>query len=243
MHDQPLPKRIYYRYLGYLYWFTHYTTTHRLLGIRLSSIIKLLAIFLALAAWRFNWGDIPLALALLLTVWIYIAYWRAKRCGYYRFVADRSLQTSAGDHKRLAPYQRIACLATGIFSLQEWEENVLFCPADYWQVPRGDHALMVEHQPRKYLYQFFSVAKIIELQRGWLLYGARPNPALSINYLSIWGPEFSKIHFSIFGAEVQSSGPKSRTIYLSFTNDEAEQIVCQNIAGDFQRFKSEEQAV
>ncbi len=241
MHDLPLPQRVYYRYLGALYWFTHYTDTHRLLGIRLSTFIKLLAVFLALAAWRFNWGNLPLALALLLILWIYIAYWRARRRGYFRFVADRSLRTGDDDYEKLAPYQRFACQATGVFSLQEWEKSVLFCPAAYWQAPQGDHALMVEHQPRKYLYQFFNVAKVHHLQRGWLLYGAHPRPALSINFLSIWGPEFSKVHFSIFGSEIQSSGPKVRTIYLSFAEDEAEQRICQNIAGDLRRFQSEEQ--
>lgn len=243
MRDLPLPIRVYYNYLGYLYWFTHYTSTHGILGLRFSRMIKLLAIILVLAVWFYKWGDAALLISLLLLVWIYLAYWRAGRCGYIRFVADGPVNIDNQKQDKLTPYRRVACTASGVFSLHSWEKNVLFCPADYWHVPRGDHALMVEHRPNKYLYQFFNVALMQELQRGWLLYGPRLNSALSISYLSIWGPEFSQIQYSIFGSESKPVDPKLRTIYLSFPSAEAEEIICQNILNDVQRYRRKEQTI
>ncbi len=233
MAEIPLFKRLYYVHLGNLYWFSHYTSIHRLLGIRYSTLIKLLALLLMLAAWIFRWNEIARYASLLLTVWIFIAYWRAKRANYFRFVPATTDLPIPSDLDRIAPYRRIPLLATGVFSLQDWERSVLLRPAEYWQVPRGDHALMVEHRPRKYLYQFFGAQTLQNLQRGWLLYGWRPKPALAITFISIWGPEFSEIQFSIFGAEKKAKKPKIRTIYISFTSEEAEQAIYQNILNDF----------
>lgn len=242
MHDLPLPKRIYYGYLGYLYWFTHYTSTHRVLGIRLSTIVKLLVIFLTLAAWFYRWSDAALIISSFLLVWIFMAYWRARRTGYFHFVPDIPAQVGDQKFEKLAPYRRIACIATGVFSLHDWEKNVLFRPAAYWQVPHGDHGLMVEHEPHRYLYQFFNVATMDEFQRGWLLYGPHPKPALSISYLSIWGPEFTQIQFSIFGSEKKPTDPKLRTIFISFPSPEDEELIYQNILSDVQGHRSKEPA-
>ena len=242
MHDLPLPKRIYYNYLGYLYWITHYTSTNGILGMRFSTMVKLLAIILVLAAWFYKWGNPALFITLLLLIWVYFSYWRAGRSGYLHFVSGKPAKVGKQQYDKIATYRRVGCSASGLFSLHSWEKNVLFCPANYWQVPRGDHALMVEHSPHKYLYQFFDVALMQELQRGWLLYGSHPRPALSISYLSIWGPEFSEVQYSIFGSERKAVDPRQRTIYLSFPSDEAEEIICQNILNDVQRTRNEEQA-
>jgi hypothetical protein len=142
----------------------------------------------------------------------------------------------------LPPYKRIAIDATGVFSLQDWETNVLLSPAHYWQVPRGDHAVMVAYEPGKYLYQFFNVADVAAVRHGWLLFGRHPKSALSISYLSIWGPEFSQLQVNIFGSITQTAEPANRTIYLSFPDAESELIVCRNIIVDMRRYKSGESA-
>jgi hypothetical protein len=236
MHEFGLPKRIYYYYLGNLYWFTHYTSTHKLLGIRYSTIIKLLAIILVLGAWISGWRRIPLALSIFLIAGLYLAYWRARRSGYFKFVGGKPAYTNGEEYGTLPPYKRVSCIATGIFSVQDWEKSVLLKPADYWQVPHGDHALMVEHLPHKYLYQFFSVEKMQDMQRGWLLYGPHPNPAMSISFISIWGPEFAKELFNIFRREPKPVEPILRTIYLSFSTLEEEEAICQNILRDMQQY-------
>jgi len=235
MPDLSLPKRLYYIYLGHLYRFTHLTSNRHILGISLATIVKLLAIALVLAAWLYDWGRIALAISILLLVWVFLAYWRAGRSGYFRFIAGPPAVPDNQDYETLAPYKRVSCIASGIFSVQNWEKNVLLRPANYWQVPRGDHALMVEHEPQRFLYQFFDVATMQELQRGWLLYGSHPQPALSVTYLSIWGPEFTQEQYSIFGSDTKPVEPKPRTIYLSFPSEEIEKIICSNILRDVQR--------
>ena len=243
MHEIGLLKSIYYNYLSYLYWFTHYTSTHKVLGIRLSTIVKLLAITLVLMAWFYRWGDIPIILTIVLLAWIFTAYWRAGRSGYFQFVAENTAQANDQAYKKLQPYRRVSCIATGIFSVQDWEKNVLLRPAAYWQAPRGDHGLMVEHEPHRYLYQFFNVSKMQDLHRGWLLYGPHPRPALSISYLSIWGPEFAQEQYSIFGSDRKPVEPKLRTIYISFSSKEEEEVICQNILNDIQQNNPQKKTV
>ncbi len=238
MPDLSFPKRIYYGYLGYLYWFAHMTASKQFLGVHLSTFIKLAAILLVFAAWLYGRGDAPHILSLLLLVWLFTFYWLSERRGYIRFVrgGPPALREAAGE--KIVPYRRIPCIASGVFSLQQWEKSVLLRPTDYWQSPRGDHALMVEHEPKRYLYQFFSVAKLIDLQQGWLLYGAHPRPTLLISFVSIWGPEFSEVQYSIFGAERKPVEPGTRSIYISFVDQKTEQIICRNILGDVERCRS-----
>jgi hypothetical protein len=240
MQEFGIPKRIYYYFLGNLYWFTHNTSTHTVLGVRYSMIVKLAAIILALAAWVYDWGRIPFAISIALIIGIYLAYWSARRSGYFKFVRGKPAYPDDLEYQKLPPYERVPCIATGIFSVSDWEKSILLKPADYWQVPHGDHALMVEYIHHKYLYQFFNVPRIKDLQKGWLLYGSHPNPALSISFLSIWGPEFTKELFNIFRSEPKPIEPVVRTIYLSFSSLNEEEIICQNIMSDIQQYNTKE---
>ncbi len=235
MSEHSLLKRLFYSFLGYLFWFTYFTSTHHILGISLAALLKLLPVGLALAAWLNNWGNIALMISILLLIWIFLSYWYANRSGYLRFVAGPPSTKPHRGNWPLAPYERVECIASGIYSVHDWEKNVLLRPAAYWQVPRGDHVVMVEHEPQRYLYQFFDVATLFELQEGWLLHGVHPMPAISITYLSMWGPEFTQQQISIFGSESKPIEPKPRTIYLSFPNEDAENLICGNILGDMQR--------
>jgi hypothetical protein len=243
MHEFGIPKGIYYYFLGNLYWFTHNTSTRRFLGIRYSMIVKLLAIILILAAWIYDWGRIPLIISISLLIGLYLAYWHARRAGYFKFVGGKPALPAFGDYRKLPPYKRVPCIATGVFSVQDWEKSVLLKPADYWQVPHGDHALMVEHLPKKYLYQFFNVSGMKDIQQGWLLYGSHPKPALSISYISIWGPEFTGGLFNIFRTEPKPVEPVLRTIHLSFSSSNEEETVFQNILRDLQQHNTNEKRV
>jgi hypothetical protein len=238
MHEFGIPKRIYYYFLGNLYWFTHYTSTHNILGVRYSMIVKFAAIILIMAARFYHWERIPLALSTALLIGIYLAYWYARRSGYFKFIGGKPAYPDDLEYEKLPPYKRVPCIATGIFSVQDWEKSILLKPADYWQVPHGDHALMVEHYHHKYLYQFFNVTRIKDMQKGWLLYGSHPSPALSISFLSIWGPEFAKDLFNIFRTEPKAVEPILRTIYLSFSSLNEEQTICQNIMRDIQQYNT-----
>jgi hypothetical protein len=235
-------KRFFYRYLGTMYWLIYWTETHRILGPRLSTIIRLLAWLPPLLAWIRHWGDVAFIFSLIFLLWIQFSYWRAKRTGYYRFVGDGSELLTTDQITPLPTNRRIPVYATGIFSLKEWERNVMFMPAEYWQVPLGDHALMVQHQPGRYLYQFISAELLQNLERGWLLFGPTPNPALSITFLSTWGPEFDDQTFSLLGRSNSKPVEKVRTIYLSFDNEEFEQAVWQNLLSEARRIRSEQMA-
>lgn len=143
----------------------------------------------------------------------------------------------AGELTPLPKKEHVAVCASGTFSLRDWEKNVVLRPAEYWQVPLGDHAIMVEHEPGRYLYQFFSAETMQELNTGWLLYGSHPRPAISVTFLSSWGPEFNEDTVSL----LRSTRPnKARTIYLSFANDEQENAVWQNLIFDARRVRSEQ---
>jgi hypothetical protein len=239
MHDISYFKRFFYRYLGAMYWLIHWTETHKILGLRLSSTIRFFTLLLPVLAWIRQLGNVALIFTLLLFIWIQFSYWRARRTGYYRFVASNTELLAKEHITPLSANKHIPVCATGIFSLKDWESNVVFKPAEYWQVPLGDHAIMVQHQPGYYLYQFISPNLLQNLRKGWLLFGSRPNPAISITFLSTWGPEFSDQDFSLLGKNDNKPIEKIRTIYLSFDNEEFEQAVWQNLIFDARRVRSE----
>ena len=232
-------KRPYYRYLGIVYRLIHWTDTRRILGVRYSSLIRLLLLALPIVGWIQNWNWLAVVFTLLIFLWIQYSYWRSRRTGYYRFVGEDTGLLATANIDPLQPDKPIPGCATGVFSLKDWEKNVIFRPASYWQVPLGDHAVMVEHEPGRYLYQFFSAKLMQDLQKGWLLYGSQPNPALSISFLSSWGPEFSEENISLRGKNKNKPAEKLRTIYLSFENKESEEAVWHNLLYDARRVRSQ----
>ncbi len=240
MEHVSLPKRIYYRYLGTMYWLIHWTDNRRVLGIKASSGIRLLSLLPLVMAWVQGWNRAGVIAALLLFIWIQFSYWRGRRNGYYRFIRADVELLSTSEIKPLPKNQHVAVSATGIFSLKDWESNVVFRPAEYWQVPLGDHALMVQHEPGRFLYQFFNAESMQHLQKGWLLFGSQPSPALSISFLSTWGPEFNEDEFSLRGNSKKKAAEKRRQIYLSFENEAQEEAVWNNLLFDARRVRSEQ---
>ncbi len=240
MEHVNLPKRLYYRYLGTMYWLIHWTDTHRVLGIKASSSIRLLSLLPLLLAWVQGWNRAGVILALLFFLWVQFSYWRGRRNGYYRFIRADVELLSTNEITPLPKNQQVAVTATGIFSLKDWESNVVLKPAAYWQVPLGDHALMVQHEPGRFLYQFFNAESLQHMQKGWLLFGARLSPALSISFLSSWGPEFSDDEFSLRGNSKKRAAEKVRNIYLSFENEEQEEAVWNNLLFDARRVRLEQ---
>jgi hypothetical protein len=223
-----------------MYWLIHWTDTRKLLGIRISSLIRLFSLALPILGWIQNWNRTALALALIIFLWIQFSYWRGRRTGYYRFVGEDTTLLATTNIDPLQPDKHIAVCATGVFSLKDWEKNVVFRPARYWQVPLGDHSVMVEHEPGRYLYQFVSAKLMQDLKKGWLLFGLQPSPALSISFLSSWGPEFSEENFSLRPKNKGKPSEKLRTIYLSFDDEDSEEAVWQNLLYDARRVRSQE---
>lgn len=235
MENVPLLKRIYFAYLGYVYWFARETSRRKLLGMRLRSLIRLLSLVLPVWAWLGGWGQTALIVTVLLFLWVQFIYWHSRRAGYFRFVADSKDELPQGDLTPLPPNKHVHLFATGEFSLRYRENIVLFHPAEYWQMPLGDHGLMVEELPGHFLYQFFNATTLQTVKHGCVIYGAQPRRALSVTFLSTWGPEFN----DDITNNPDKAAKKQRTIYLSFKDAESETQVWHNIVFDARRVRSD----
>lgn len=230
MHNFPFFKRLFYRYLGLAYAFTFFTSTHRILWIKIEHWLKLIAFSLLVAAFVFQWGQVALWITAVILVWLYFSYWRASKTGHSKFVADSKMALPEGELITLPSNQKVLAQATGIFSVKDMDDFMLLRPAKYWQVPLGEHVMMVEMPDNLgYRYQFFNPTTLQRIQKGWLLYGTEPKRTLAITLLSEFGEAFveQQNQFS-FGRAKKRQGIK-RTVYLSFTDEADETVVWHNI--------------
>lgn len=232
MSDFPIHKRIYYRWLGFVFGFTYWTRQHRFLGFRISTIVIGLAFVPLASAWRQNSGQVILALAALLGLWALWLYWRARRAGYMRFVAGETAVALTDDPEPAPPNQRIHLRASGIFGVSDREEQMLMSPAEYWRVPMGEHTVMVQPEPGRFLYQFFNAAKLQNLQQGWLVHGWTPQSVLAVTFFSDWGKETISLRALYQGSDAASRDKKRRTIYLCFDDKADERAVWHTILFD-----------
>ena len=249
MHDIPLHKRFYYRWLGLVYGFT-YWTSHQTFIFRLSAWVKLLAFVPLIIVWRQNRSASVLGLALLLGLWVLWLYWRARRVGYKRFVAGNTPALRAEGEVEVAitptinltpipPNQRVPLKASGIFGVANREEQILLRPGEYWQVPLGDHTVMVQPEPGRFLYQFFNADNLQNLQTGWLICGIRPLPVLAVTFFSAWGNDQLSLRELYQGAGGGNRESKHRTIYLYFDNEADETAVRHTILYDAREKRKE----
>lgn len=177
-------RRLTYAYLSRMYALMYFLSRRPFL-IALVRWLPLLALFIG---WLRGWPPAALLAVALVAVWINYSLWRARRDNYNRFVPHARPLGDAPAEPPLPPNTRLEVLATGLFSVSGRESRLLLRPAKYWHVPLGDHIIMAEEEPGKYLYQFFSAATLQELREGLLLYGAQPTPALAVSFLARWGP-------------------------------------------------------
>ncbi|NHZ71666.1 MAG: hypothetical protein GWP17_01095 [Aquificales bacterium] len=223
-------KRFYYRYLGLAYAFTFFTSKRKFLWVSIERWLKLLTIALLVSALIFRWGQVAVGVTAVILVWLYFSYWRANKTGYSKFVADSKMALPAGELTTLPANQKVQIKATGIFSVKDLDDFVLLQPATYWQVPLGEHVMMVLLADNTgYRYQFFNPHTLQRIQKGWLLFGSQPQRTLAISLLSEFGEAFidQQNQFS-FGREKKRKGIK-RTIYLSFADEADEILVWHNI--------------
>ena len=231
MHNLPLHKRLYFRWLGLVYGFTRWTSRHFVI-FRLSTWLKLLAFAPLFIAWRRNAGVPILALALLLALWVLWLYWRAQRVGYKKFVAGETAVTPATNLSPISPNQRIPLKASGRFGVGSREVQILLKPAEYWQVPLGDHTVMAQPEPGRFVYQFFNSSSLQNLQTGWLICGLKPLSVLAVTFFSAWGNDQMSLRELYQGTEGENRESKRRTIYLHFDNEADEQAVQHTILHD-----------
>ncbi len=234
MADDPGRGHLGTRLQGALYAFLHATASRVFLGATvkgwLLNLPLLVALFLVLTRR-------PLALAagiVLATLILRLLYWKAGRDGYVRFTAEPQ-QEPADGATAVADNQRVPIKATGVFSVKDWEEYVLARPAEYWRVPMGDHAVMVQHARGRFLYQFLRLGSIAAIEAGLLWHGARPHRALAITYLSSWGPESEDPNF-MFYAPSDEGNParRQRDMFLAFEDQATRDAVWQSLLSDSQ---------
>lgn len=178
--------------------------------------------------WRQNRGPLALGLAALFGVWVIWLYWRAQRVGYKKFVGGETAVTST-NLSPIPPNQRIPLRASGIFGVGNREAQILLQPAEYWQVPLGDHTVMAQPEPGRFVYQFFNNSSLQNLQTGWLIHGITPLPVLAVTFFSAWGNDQMSLRELYQGTENEARESKRRTVYLHFENEGDETAVRDTI--------------
>ena len=146
-------------------------------------------------------------------------YRRARRQDYNKFVADDTAVPPPPSAQTLAPNERTAVHASGRYAVSDKHDTVLLQnPAHYWRVPLGDHIVMVEYRPKRFLYQFISPRTLQKVERGWILFGKEPIPTLAITFLEVWGQDENAglLYYVGGGPGDELSRLKPRTILLFF---------------------------
>jgi hypothetical protein len=220
------------RFIGVVNALVYYTGHHTFLGARWSSWLKWALFIVTVTAWFTRRPLILVIVGALAFVALHFLYWAVKRRGYIRFLAVHD-PTQDRVEELLADNKKVKTLATGIFSVSSHEAYVLRQPAEYWRVPVGDHAIMVQHQPGKFLYQFVQSGALKSVEAGYLIFGRRPQEALAITFLTTWGPEFAQYTPKQFMTSANHTPARlERTIYLSFDNAEERRRVRRNLLRD-----------
>lgn len=226
-------RRAYYNYLSRAYAVMYRLHKRSLLGIRLVSIARWLPILVLIIGWRQHW-PVPALIGLLLAIiWLNYSLWRAKRDNFNRFVSHTGPMPNTTQSEPIPANHKIDIAATGLFSVSGRDNNLLLRPATYWRVPLGEHVVMVEEQPGKYLYQFFNAKSLQTVRSGWLLFGPQPIESLAVTFLARWGPEYTK--FGPAHENGDDSGlppPKRVTIYLSHDNPATRQAILDTLISD-----------
>lgn len=240
MENVPFWRRLYLGYLSRAYALMNALNQRSFLGIRLKSLARWVPILLFLFGWWRNWPAAVLALLSLLIIWVNYSLWRAKRDNYMRFVPGGDSLPEEADLTSLPPNQKVPVRATGLFSVSGRENNLLLAPASYWRVPLGDHVVMVEEQPGKYLYQFFGAKSLQNIQPGWLLFGAKPIETLAVSFLAQWGPDYTRFgQVYETGDNSDLPSPKRVTVYLSTADETIRRSIWQTIVYDARQARME----
>ena len=204
--------------LSRFYFYTYWSTLRQVLGMPLSRWVKGAPLLLTAVFFIRNWPLPLLILLAVLSLLIQLVYRHAKRRSYKSFVADPV--PPPAPVPPLPANQRVKLWATGTFSLNDREATVLLAPAEYWFVPLGEHIIMVEQVPKRYLYQFFNADTIQKVEIGWLAFGSTPKRSLAITFALIWGPEFADYGtLYVVPDEQKEPPPRTRTVYFSFVDE------------------------
>lgn len=224
----PFAQRLFYGYIGRVNALAHAAANRRLLGVSLGGWLALLLVLALLGGLLRSWPAWLLLLLLGGLVWMLVSFRAARRANFNHFLPTADPPPGSGSRPPIPPYERVPLHATGVFSVTGRDADVLSRPGHYWQVPLGDHIVMVEETPGKFAYQFFDARSLQSVRRGLLLIGTTPTSCLALTFLSSWGPDYTKFQQYDDGLPSKTP-PRPRTIYLSFADAETEQTVWHHI--------------
>ncbi len=226
-------RRAYFNYLSRAYAVMYALYNRSILGVRLVVFARWVPILMLLFGWIQRWPA-PLLIGLLLVIiWLNYSLWRAKRDNFNRFVPDGDTVAIDLVARPLAANQKVGITATGLFSVSGRDRNLLLRPATYWRVPLGEHVVMAEESPGKYLYQFFSGQSLQTIRSGWLLFGSHPIKSLAVTFLAKWGPEYTRFgQVYETGDDSDLPPPKRVTIYLSSDDAATRQLIMETIVNE-----------
>lgn len=227
-------QRVYYAYLSRMYALA-YGLNQRSFFSALARWLPVVALFIG---WVMAWPPGVMIGLLLVALWINYSLWRAKRDNYNRFVPNRAAAVGAAEPTLLPPNERLSLLATGLFSVSGRESRLLLRPAKYWRVPLGDHIVMAEEAPGKFLYQFFDAQSLQELREGLLLFGPHPKATLAVSFLARWGPEYTRFGQQHEAGHDDGPPPRRVTVYLSTEDDETRRLIRDAIVRDARQARS-----
>lgn len=243
MHALSPIRRVYFGYLSRMYAFYYAVDNRAVLGIRARTWLRWVPILLLLIGWVRAWPPGVLVLLAALIVWTNYSLWRARRDNYNRFVPDEGILPATEELLNpLPPNTKLAVRVTGPFSVTDREAMLLLRPGTYWHVPLGDHIVMAEERPNKYLYQFFGAASLQDIQQGWLLFGPHPGRTLAVTFLARWGPEYARYGRLYEDGKADASPAKRVTVYLTAPDAEAHTILWQTIVSEARHARNASQA-
>lgn len=228
-------RHFYYSYLGRLYAFAYSSERRTFLGLPHSGWLRLAIFALFAAALVGRWGWLTVGLTVLLWLIVSFVYRRARRKNYNKFVADETAVPPPPTAATLGPNEKTAVYASGRYAVTDKADTVLLQnPAHYWHVPLGDHIVMVEYRPKRFLYQFISPRTLQKVQPGWILFGKEPIPTLAITFLEVWGQDDTQslLYYVGGGPSDELSRLKPRTIFFSFEDTAVLQKVWATLRKD-----------
>lgn len=232
------PPGLMHRGRGLLYSWAFTLSQQPLWELPLSLWLGVISWLLLGWGWLSGWPAVYLGLWLLLLLAGHLVLVWARRQQYTAFVgwAETAVFPNPAPDNRLPYNRRVSLWVNGRFSLVNREAFVWLRPADYWQLPLGEHTLMVAEQPGRYLYQFFTAGSLLQVEPGWVFVGRAARPALALTFHLTWGPEVKMPLLSQFqfGPVVEAPTGPPRTIYLLFATLADQQQLWQHIMADWQ---------
>lgn len=181
--------------LGVGYRLLHNLERFRFVGITLYRWSLLLLVVGAALAWfGFLPGETALAIALLVVVLaLVLSQAWARRRFYAHFMPATTPSPPAPSP--LAPSDKVAIWATGLFAVDERLAAFSHLPGFYRSYPNREHAILARKTPSRFLgltdadpdflgmwYVFISPAALTGVQQGTIYFGRTSRPALRLAY-------------------------------------------------------------